>query len=271
MSNHSFPGSTHAHGRCASTLPHLFAFLFWAALACVAGQPTAARAAAAVKPTHPNPGLDLSANSYTPEAALPAPTIDEPATNSHREVAILAGGSFWGVQAVFEHVQGVSQAVAGYAGGTPDTARYDLVSSGTTRHAQVVAVVFDPTRISYGRLLQIFFSVALDPTQINRQGSDVGLQYRSALFVNGAAQRHVALRYRSQLNSLPAFRRRPIVTQVNNYTGFFPAEDYHQNFVAQHPDDTYVRMYDLPKLTQLKHWFPHDYRADPVLVAIEDD
>lgn len=259
------------HDTPGSTLPRLCAALLWTALACFAARPVAVRAAPAAGPMRPGQASGPGSNPAAPEGALPAPTVDEPASGSHREVAILAGGSFWGVQAVFQHVRGVSQAVSGYAGGTAGTARYEIVSSGTTRHAQAVAVVFDPTRISYGHILQIFFSVALDPTQINRQGSDIGLQYRSALFVNGPAQRQVALHYRSQLNSLPAFRNHPVATQVNSYTGFFPAEAYHQNFVALHPDDTYVRMYDLPKLDALKRWFPHDYRADPVLVEIEDN
>jgi len=235
-----------------------------------AATPTATAAVKATS-TSTNPATQDGADADAPDGPLPAPVLDEPKSSSHREIAILAGGSFWGVQGVFQHVRGVSQAVAGYSGGTGDTAHYDMVSSGTTRHAQAVAVVFDPARISYGRILQIFFSVALDPTEINRQGPDVGLQYRSALFVASPAQRQVALRYRSQLNSLPAFRNHPVATQVNNYTGFFAAEAYHQNFVAQNPDDTYVRTYDLPKLARLKRDFPHDYRADPVLVDLDDD
>lgn len=197
--------------------------------------------------------------------ALPPPKLDVPAAELHTEKAIFAGGCFWGIQGVFQHVKGVKNAVSGYAGGAADTAHYEIVSGGGTGHAESVEVTFDPTQISYGKLLQIFFSVALDPTQVNRQGPDTGTQYRSALFPTTAAQQRVAQAYIAQLDAAHAFAK-PIATRIENYTGFYPAEAYHQNFLANHPNHGYIVINDLPKVRDLARVFPTQYRADPVLV-----
>lgn len=196
---------------------------------------------------------------------LPAPVADEPAGAAHTETAIFAGGCFWGVQGVFQHVRGVESAVSGYAGGAAGTAHYSLVSDGDTGHAESVKVVFDPTRVSYGTLLRVFFSVVNDPTQLNRQGPDTGTQYRSALFPTSAAQRRVATAYIAQLTADRAFSR-PIVTRIEADTGFYPAERYHQDFLVDHPRYPYIVINDLPKVAALKRLFPSQYRADPVLV-----
>ena len=199
--------------------------------------------------------------------AIPAPALDEqagPAATS--EVAILAGGCFWGVQGVFQHVKGVTSAVSGYAGGDSKTAQYETVSSGSTAHAESVRVTFDPHRISYGRLLQIYFSVAHDPTQRNRQGPDTGTQYRSAIFPVNGEQARVAKAYIEQLNQAHAFDA-AIVTSIDPARSFYPAEDYHQDFLTRNPNNPYIVVNDLPKIANLKHLFPENYRAAPVLVA----
>ena len=175
------------------------------------------------------------------------------------QVAVFAGGCFWGVDAVFKHVRGVSRVVSGYAGGGAATAQYQIVSTGATGHAESVQVTYDPAQISYSRLLQIFFSVGHDPTELNRQGPDVGTQYRSAIFYANEAQKKVALSYVDQLSQAKVFSR-PIVTQVVPLHDFYPAEDYHQNFLARHPHHPYILLYDLPKLRQLQKQFPALYQ-----------
>ncbi|GAA4332505.1 peptide-methionine (S)-S-oxide reductase MsrA [Pigmentiphaga soli] len=196
---------------------------------------------------------------------LPAPAMDEPAGTAHTETAVFAGGCFWGVQGVFQHVRGVQKAVSGYAGGTADTAQYETVSSGRTGHAESVQVTFDPSQVSYGTLLQVFFSVAHDPTQLNRQGPDSGTQYRSALFPANAQQKRVAQAYIAQLEAAHAFGG-PIVTRIEDGAAFYPAEAYHQDFLTEHPSYPYIVINDLPKVGNLKRVFPSLYRDDPVLV-----
>ncbi|MBB3659753.1 peptide-methionine (S)-S-oxide reductase [Rhizobium sp. BK650] len=195
---------------------------------------------------------------------IPAPTIDE-AGKSSTETAIFAGGCFWGVQGVFQHVKGVKSAVSGYAGGEASTAQYETVSTGTTGHAESVQVTFNPREVSYGKLLQIFFSVAHNPTQLNFQGPDEGTQYRSALFISEPEQRKVAEAYIAKLDKAHVFKQ-PIVTKVTDYTGFYPAEQYHQDFLTLNPSYPYIVYNDLPKIENLKQIFPADYRKDPVLV-----
>jgi peptide-methionine (S)-S-oxide reductase len=198
---------------------------------------------------------------------VPAPAVDEPlAPGAAPQTVVLAGGCFWGVQAVFQHVKGVSQALSGYAGGSRDTAAYETVSTGRTGHAESVAVTFDPAVVSYGTILQVFFSVAHNPTEKDRQGPDVGTQYRSAIFVKDAAQRRIAERYVAQLDKAGSFRR-PIVTEINDLHGFYPAEAYHQDYVTTHPNNPYIAYNDLPKLAVLKQLFPELYGLEPVLVA----
>jgi len=196
---------------------------------------------------------------------IPPPVLDEP-VSATSEVAVLAGGCFWGVQGVFQHVDGVSSAVAGYAGGAKDAAQYETVSSGTTGHAESVQITFDPHRISYGRILQVFFSVAHNPTELNRQGPDVGSQYRSAIFPANAEQAHIAEAYIAQLNQAHLFPD-AIVTKVETGQQFFRAEPYHQNYLTLHPTEFYIAINDLPKLAELEHLFPQLYRPKPVLVA----
>ena len=205
------------------------------------------------------------AYSAEPAVQVPAPTQDEPATGAHSETAVFAGGCFWGVQGVFQHVRGVQQAVSGYSGGAASTAQYETVSNGDTGHAESVRVTFDPAQVSYGHLLQIFFSVVENPTELNYQGPDEGSQYRSALFPLDAAQRSVAQAYIAQLGRARVFPA-PIVTHVETFKGFYPAEGYHQNFLTLHPDNSYIYYNDLPKITALKKLFPDQYRNDPVLV-----
>src|SRR6266705_6990997 len=173
--------------------------------------------------------------------------------------AVFAGGCFWGVDAVFKHVKGVSSVVSGYSGGGAATARYPVVSTGTTGHAESVKITYDPSQISYSELLRVFFSVAHDPTQLNRQGPDVGSQYRSAIFYATRAEQETAQTYIDQLNKAHVFSG-PIVTQVARFEGFYAAEDYHQNYLALHPDQPYIVFNDAPKLRRLKQQFPALYR-----------
>jgi peptide-methionine (S)-S-oxide reductase len=196
---------------------------------------------------------------------IPPPAIDETA-GSGTETVIFAGGCFWGVQGVFQHVNGVENAVSGYAGGEAETAQYETVSTGSTGHAEAVEVRFDPKKVTYGRLLQIFFSVAHNPTQLNFQGPDRGTQYRSALFVTAAEQREVAERYIDQLDKAHVFPK-PIVTKVSDARGFYPAEAYHQDFLTRNPTYPYIVYNDLPKIENLKSLFPADYRSQPMLVG----
>ncbi len=198
---------------------------------------------------------------------IAAPTLDETtAPGEATEVAVLAGGCFWGVQGVFQHVKGVTSAVSGYAGGDKRTAHYETVSSGTTGHAESVQVTFDPRQITYGRILQIYFSVAHDPTQLNRQGPDTGTQYRSAIFTENGEQAKIANAYIAQLNQAGVFNA-AIVTKVTQLEGFYAAENYHQNFLVTNPSYPYIVINDLPKIENLRRAYPDIYRADPVLVA----
>jgi peptide-methionine (S)-S-oxide reductase len=197
---------------------------------------------------------------------VPAPLLDEPSGQMRSEVAVLAGGCFWGVQGVFQHVAGVTQAVSGYAGGSQATAEYETVSTGTTGHAESVQITFDPQTISYGHVLQIYFSVAHDPTELNRQGPDVGTQYRSAIFPTTVEQARVAKAYIDQLNQAAVFNA-PIVTRIEPDQTFYPAEAYHQDFLTRNPSHPYIVINDLPKIETLKRIQPDVYRANPVLVA----
>ncbi len=210
--------------------------------------------------------LALLAAPLAAEArVVPAPIQDEPVAQAGSEVAVLAGGCFWGVQGVFQHVNGVIKAVSGYAGGEKKDADYEAVSSEKTGHAKSVQITFDPRRISYGRILQIYFSVAHDPTELNRQGPDTGTSYRSTIFPTSEAQAKVAKAYIAQLDAAHVYRDK-IVTTIEPGKPFYPAEDYHQDFLTRHPSYPYIVIYDLPKLADLKASFPDLYRADPVLV-----
>ncbi len=211
--------------------------------------------------------IPMSARASEAARALPAPTLDE-APRAASEKAIFAGGCFWGVQGVFQHVKGVSGAVSGYAGGDKARAHYEMVSTGTTGHAESVEVTFDPRQISYGHLLRIFFSVAHDPTQLDRQGPDVGAQYRSALFPTNAEQARVARAYIEQLDKAHAFGA-ALVTVVGQDGGFYPAEAYHQDFLTRHPSHPYIAYNDLPKIENLKRLYPDLYREKPALVGDE--
>ena len=196
---------------------------------------------------------------------IPAPLLDEPSGRTGSENVVVAGGCFWGVQGVFQHVAGVTEAVSGYAGGSKATADYETVSTGTTGHAESVQITFDPHQISYGHLLQIYFSVAHDPTELNRQGPDVGTQYRSAIFPTSAEQAIVAEAYIEQLQQARVFNA-PVVTRVEQDQTFYPAEAYHQDFLTRNPDNPYIMINDLPKIETLKRSQPGFYRAEPVLV-----
>jgi peptide-methionine (S)-S-oxide reductase len=207
------------------------------------------------------------ANSAEAATQVPPPAQDEKVTATHSETAVFAGGCFWGVQGVFEHVRGVKQVAAGYSGGAASTAQYETVSGGDTGHAESVQITYDPTQITYGRLLQIFFSVAHNPTELDYQGPDHGTQYRSAVFPVNPEQRIVAQAYIAQLDKAHVFSQ-PVVTRVENFKGFYPAENYHQNFLVLHPDYPYIAINDLPKVTDLKKMFPDLYRNDPVLLKV---
>jgi peptide-methionine (S)-S-oxide reductase len=192
------------------------------------------------------------------------PVIDNPKAAGPPQTAVLAGGCFWGVQGVYEHVRGVQKVLAGYAGGDKATAEYETVSSGTTGHAESVKIIFDPAQISYGQILQIAFSVVHDPTQLNRQGPDVGTQYRSAIFYGDDAQKRIAEAYISQLGGSHAYSR-PIVTRVDPLKGFYAAEDYHQDYLIHNPTAPYIAFFDLPKIENFKRTFPELYSGRPVL------
>jgi peptide-methionine (S)-S-oxide reductase len=210
----------------------------------------------------------FAATRSTAEEArlVPAPAIDEAAGGKASEVAVVAGGCFWGVQGVFQHVDGVTSAVSGYDGGEKATAHYEMTSEGNTGHAESVQITYDPRKISYGRILQVFFSVAHDPTELNRQGPDEGTQYRSAIFPQSEEQAKVAKAYIAQLDSAHAFTA-PIVTTIEPGKTFYRAEDYHQDFLARNPGYPYIVFNDLPKIANLKQLFPALYRPDPVLVG----
>ena len=197
--------------------------------------------------------------------ALPPPAVDAP-VGGGSQTAVFSGGCFWGVQGVFEHVKGVTRAVSGYAGGHVVNPDYEQVSSGDTGHAESVRVTFDPAQVSYGTLLRIFFSVALDPTQKDRQGPDWGTQYRSELFVDGPEQAHVAKAYVAQLDAAHAFSR-PIATHIDPAGPFYPAEAYHQDYLDLHPDAAYIAINDMPKVQALRTLFPEHWQATPVKVG----
>jgi peptide-methionine (S)-S-oxide reductase len=210
--------------------------------------------------------LPVGQTSAEPAPALPTPALDEAGGKTAPETAVFAGGCFWGVQGVFEHVKGVTRAVSGYTGGHVANPGYELVSTGSTGHAESVSVTFDPAQISYGVLLQIFFSVALDPTQVDRQGPDWGTQYRSALFVSSPEQERVARAYVGQLEAAHSFSR-PIVTRIESSGPFYPAEAYHQDYLEQHPDAPYIAFNDMPKVHNLQTLFPAHWSGTPVLVG----
>jgi peptide-methionine (S)-S-oxide reductase len=209
----------------------------------------------------------VAAPSFAAEDAvvIPAPAIDAPASDGVQTV-VLSGGCFWGVQGVFQHTAGVVNAVSGYAGGNKSTAQYEAVSTGTTGHAESVQVKYDPKKISYGKLLQIFFSVAHDPTQLNRQGPDSGTQYRSAIWTSTPEQKKVTDAYIAQLNAAKVYSK-PIVTKVGPLEGFYPAEAYHQDYLTLHPNQPYIAYNDIPKVENLKKIFAENYIEKPTLVS----
>ena len=215
-------------------------------------------------------GAALFSPSHAAEInrVIPLPVAETAAPAGDTETAVIAGGCFWGVQAVYQHMKGVTNAVSGYAGGTQQTANYNAVSAGATAHAEAVRITYDPKQISYGRILQIFFSVAHDPTQLDRQGPDSGKQYRSAIFPQNAEQEKAANAYIDQLNKAGIFKA-AIVTKVTPGEKFYPAEAYHQNYLKLHPSQPYIVFNDLPKIESLKRVYPDVYRPDAVLVAKE--
>ena len=199
-------------------------------------------------------------------ANLPPPSLDNPKQAGPLQTAVLSGGCFWGVQGVFEHVKGVRKVVSGYAGGDRSTARYQDVGTGTTGHAESVQITFDPAQVSYGELLRVFFSVAHDPTQANGQGPDIGSQYRSMISYSDDTQKNIASAYIAQLGKTGLFSRQ-IVTKVDHLKGFYPAEGYHQDFLALNPSNPYIVYNDLPKIANLKRLLPDYYSDRPVLLA----
>ncbi len=204
----------------------------------------------------------FNSRAKTPRAnsPFPRPVVDQPvATAKGKEVAVISGGCFWGIQALYEHTKGVLSATSGYAGGTPETAQYEMVGSGQTGHAESVKVVFDPSEITYGQVLMIFFSVAHNPTELNKQGPDWGTQYRSSVFYGSPEQKKIAEAYIQQLNAAKVYPNK-IVTQVVPLNGFYPAEGYHQDYLKHHTDNPYIVINDLPKLQNLKKEFPELYR-----------
>lgn len=210
----------------------------------------------------PVAGLIACNTANASSTALPAAELDAALASTHgQQSAVVAGGCFWGIQAVFQHVKGVISAVSGYAGGSAQTADYEKVCGGNTGHAESVKVTYDPAQISYGQILRIFFSVAHDPTELNRQGPDSGTQYRSAIFYDGEEQKRVAEAYIAQLDRASIFPRR-IVTQVTPLVAFYPAEDYHQNYAANHPSQPYIMFNDAPKVLALRKLFPELYTED---------
>lgn len=216
------------------------------------------------------PGAGALRLSSAQEAAvsLPAPAVDLKASpDGKTQTAVVAGGCFWGVQAVFQHVKGVKSAVSGYAGGDASTAHYDDVGSGNTGHAESVEITYDPKQISYGQILRIFFSVAHDPTQLNKQGPDRGTQYRSGIFFANADQQRVAQAYIAQLDTAKVYGKK-IVTKLEPLKQFYPAEGYHQDYLILHPDQPYIVYNDLPKLSNLKHALPEWWQDEAMTVAM---
>jgi peptide-methionine (S)-S-oxide reductase len=215
--------------------------------------------------------LAISAFAAAPSRAaedaviIPAPSADVQAFDGI-QTAVLAGGCFWGVQGVFQHTSGVINAVSGYSGGSKATASYTLIGTGTTGHAESVEIKYDPKKVSYGKLLQIFFSVVHDPTQMNRQGPDTGTQYRSAIFTTSDEQKKVADAYIAQLNAAKVYKK-PIVTKVGPLEAFYPAEAYHQDYLTLHPNQSYIAFNDIPKVENLKKIFTENYIEKPTLVS----
>ena len=206
-------------------------------------------------------GITAAIGMRAADREFPAPTLNSTlAKTPGQQTAVFAGGCFWGVQAVFQHVKGVVNATSGYSGGAANTAQYELVSTGETGHAESVKITYDPSQITYGELLRIFFSVVHDPTQLNRQGPDEGTQYRSAIFYESDEQQRIAESYITQLNDAKIFRRK-IVTQVVPLKAFYPAEDYHQDYATRHPNQPYIVFNDAPKVAHLRQQFPDLYRG----------
>lgn len=203
--------------------------------------------------------LSSAADRSTSAATFPDPLTDSIVPTTEAQTAVFAGGCFWGMEGVFEHLQGVSEVYTGYAGGSVESAHYEEVSSGATAHAESVKITYDPSQISYGQLLKIYFAVAHDPTQLNRQGPDEGMQYRSAIFFANDEQKQVAQTYIAQLNKAQLFER-PIVTQLNPLERFYVAEDYHQDYIERNPYNPYVVLHDLPQIARLQQQFPKLYR-----------
>ena len=204
--------------------------------------------------------VTLACNVATATVTIPDPVVDAPlAATKGEQTAVLAGGCFWGIEAVFEHVKGVIDVKSGYCGGDAKTAHYEMVSSDKTGHAEAVSIKYDPSQISYGQLLKVFFSVAHDPTELNRQGPDTGTQYRSAIFYTNDDQKRIARAYIDQLNQAKVFGD-PVVTEVAS-SPFYAAEAYHQDYAAHHPDQPYIVRYDLPKVANLRKQFPNLYKA----------
>jgi peptide-methionine (S)-S-oxide reductase len=204
-------------------------------------------------------------NASESAVKIAPPAVDATSAAAGTQTAVFAGGCFWGVQGVFQRVNGVVQAVSGYAGGAKESAQYEMVGSGLTGHAESVKITYDPKKVSYGTLLQIYFSVAHDPTQLNRQDPDSGPQYRSAVFYADAAQKETTEKYIAQLDAAKSYPRK-IVTQVVPLVAFYPAEAYHQDYLTLHPDSGYIARFDLPKIANLKTMFPQQFRAEPALV-----
>jgi peptide-methionine (S)-S-oxide reductase len=224
-------------------------------------------AAVAVAALVPLSGILPSASAEEAQV-MPLPSRDAPLSSAPgTEKAVVAGGCFWGVQGVFQHVKGVTMAVSGYSGGQADSAHYDMVGTGWTGHAEAVEITYDPSEISYGRILQIFFSVVHDPTQKDRQGPDVGTQYRSAIFATDDAQAEIAKDYIAELDKAGVFEK-SIVTEVSPLEAFYAAEDYHQDYATLHPDSAYIIFHDIPKIESLKALFPEVWREEPVLVNV---
>ena len=234
-------------------------FLGWVAVLVVSG------AVAACSDRDERPAPRPSNEDPVATGSIPRPSLDSAKSPGPLQTAVVAGGCFWGVQGVYQHVKGVRNVLSGYAGGDKASADYLTVSGGSTEHAESVEIRFDPAQISYGEILQIFFAVAHDPTQLNRQGPDSGTQYRSAIFYADETQKQIAEGYIAQLEALQAFPER-IVTRVDALPGFYAAEDYHQDYLVNHPDNPYIAYNDLPKVRDLERRFPEYWRADPALV-----
>ncbi len=217
-------------------------------------------------------GVGVPAAAVAAEApvVIPAPALDNPKAPGPVQSAVIAGGCFWGVHGVYQHVRGVQRVLSGYSGGTKATAEYEAVSRGATGHAESVEIRFDPQELSYGEILKIFFSVVHDPTQLNRQGPDMGPQYRTNIFYVDESQKRIAQAYIAQLDKAKAFAR-PIVTRVDPLSAFYPAEAYHQDFLVKNPTYPYIVVHDLPKIGTLKKVFPGHYREQPVTAERRED